>query len=490
MSGGTFNMYGGTFEGNSAGETGGAVYIANGTFNMTGGSFIGNSAAEYPGFYVNGDINLGGDVRIEGNTTSAGVEQNVYLATADAKVNIVSPIAEAYIGITKLNNSGVVAVGGGDYTLQDYDALALYCDGGADYAFTVNKESNQIEMGAKAAHEHSFTDYRVDAKCDEQGYLMRVCAGCHYIATIEELDAAGNPAYVAPGTLRTEYGEGTNIGGEQRAVNVIAPQGHSYTWVNDDTDEHAAYGGYFACSHTWTDVVTQEEASCESRLYLKVEGVEAAYDYTGKAQEPKVWLSLYSLDEDGNEIFYRSIAENMFTAEYADNTAAGEAKITLTFTASAKYTYGYLHTVPTGENMGEPLTSVNVTDSFATADGANPVIGFTINAIPAEVTIEQPAIPQDGREENAWYTDDADYGYFFANLEKTATANKGLFGEVAGKWEWTSVRRKSQYGAKRRRGLLRERTCCSGGSRLRMRASRRSRASLRWTGWSNTFPRS
>ncbi len=437
LSGGTFTMTGGTFEGNSAAGMGGAAYVTGGTFTMTGGEFIGNVAAEYPGFYVNGDINLGGDVRIEGNTTSEGVEQNVYLATADAKVNIVSPIAEAYIGITKLNNSGVVAVGK-DYTLQDYDALALYCDGGADYAFTVNKESNQIEMGAKAAHEHSYTDYRVDATCEEQGYLMRVCPGCHYIATIEELDDAENPAYVAPGALRTEYGEGTNIGGVQRAVNVIAPQGHSYTWVNDDTDEHAAYGGYFACSHTWTDVVTQEEASCESRLYLKVEGVEAVYDYTGKAQEPKVWLSLYSLDEEGNEIAYPlTVTDGMFEASYQDNTAAGEAKITLTFTATAKYTYGYLHTVPTGENMGEPLTSVNVTDSFATGD-EKPVIGFTINVIPAEVTIKQPAVPQDGREENAWYTDDADYEYFFARLEKTATANKGLFGEVAGTWEWNA----------------------------------------------------
>lgn len=440
MQNGTFNMYGGTFEGNSAGETGGAVYIANGTFNMTGGSFIGNSAASYPGFYVNGDINLGGDVRIEGNTTSAGVEQNVYLATEDAKVNIVSPIAEAYIGITKLDNSGVVAVGSG-YTLQDYDALALYCDGGGDYTFTVNKDSNQIEMGAKAAHEHSYTDYRVDATCDEQGYLMRVCPGCHHIATWVEFTNPGDPAYVSPDSpVYEDYGGadgGIMVDGEKTALAVIAPQGHAYTWVNDGTDPHAAYGGYFACTHSWTDVVTQEEVTCESRLYLKAEGIEeGGYDYTGKAQTPQVWLSLYSLDEDGNEIFYRSITENMFTAEYADNTAAGEAKITLRFvTANAVFNRQYTLTVPTGENMGESLGTVSLTDSLSSSD-ARPVVTFTINVIPAEVTVEQPAIPQDGREENAWYTDDADYGYFFENLDKTATADSGLMGEIAGRWEW------------------------------------------------------
>ena len=440
LSGGTFTMTGGTFEGNSAAGMGGAAYVTGGTFTMTGGSFIGNSAASYPGFYVNGDINLGGDVRIEGNTTSAGVEQNVYLATEDAKVNIVSPIAEAYIGITKLNNSGVVAEGSG-YTLQDYDALALYCDGGGDYTFTVNKDLNQIEMGERSAHEHVYSDYRVDATCDEQGYLMRVCPGCHHIATWVEFTNPGDPAYVSPDSpVYEDYGGadgGIMVDGEKTALAVIAPQGHAYTWVNDGTDPHAAYGGYFTCTHGWTDIVTQEEESCGSRLYLKAEGIEeGGYAYTGKAQTPQVWLSLYSLDEDGNEIFYRSITENMFTAEYADNTAAGEAKITLRFvTANAVFNRQYTLTVPTGENMGESLGTVSLTDSLSSSD-AQPVVTFTINAIPAEVTVEQPAIPQDGREENAWYTDDADYGYFFENLRKTATADSGLMGEIAGRWEW------------------------------------------------------
>ena len=437
---GTFTMTGGTFEGNSAAGMGGAAYVTGGTFTMTGGEFIGNVAASYPGFYVNGDINLGGDVRLEGNMTSEGVEQNVYLATEDAKVNIVSPIAEAYIGITKLNNSGVVAKGSG-YTLQDYDALALYCDGGGDYTFTVNKDLNQIVMGARSAHEHVYSDYRVDATCDEQGYLMRVCPGCHHIATWEEFTDPDDPAYVSPDSpVYEDYGGadgGITVGGEKVALAVIAPQGHAYTWVNDGTDPHAAYGGYFTCTHGWTDVVTQEEESCGSRLYLKAEGIEeGGYAYTGKAQTPQVWLSLYSLDEEGNEIFYRSITENMFTAEYADNTAAGEARITLRFvTANAVFNRQYTLTVPTGENMGESLGTVSLTDSLSSAD-ARPVATFTINAIPAEVTVEQPAIPQDGREENAWYTDDADYGYFFENLRKTATADSGLMGEIAGRWEW------------------------------------------------------
>lgn len=142
------------------------------------------------------------------------------------------------------------------------------------------------------------------------------------------------------------------------------------------------------------------------------------------------------MDEDGNEIFYRSITENMFTAEYADNTAAGEARITLRFvTANAVFNRQYTLTVPTGENMGESLGTVSLTDSLSSSD-ARPVVTFTINVIPAEVTVEQPAIPQDGREENAWYTDDADYGYFFENLRKTATADSGLMGEIAGRWEW------------------------------------------------------
>ena len=440
LSGGTFTMTGGTFEGNSAAGMGGAAYVTGGTFTMTGGEFIGNVAASYPGFYVNGDINLGGDVRLEGNMTSEGVEQNVYLATEDAKVNIVSPIAEAYIGITKLNNSGVVAEGSG-YTLQDYDALALYCDGGGDYTFTVNKDLNQIEMGERSAHEHVYSDYRVDATCDAQGYLMRVCPGCHHIATWEEFTNPDDPAYVSPDSpVYEDYGGadgGIMVDGEKIALAVIAPQGHAYTWVNDDTDPHAAYGGYFTCTHGWTDIVTQEEESCGSRLYLKAEGIEeGGYAYTGKAQTPQVWLSLYSLDEDGNEIFYRSITENMFTAEYADNTAAGEAKITLRFvTANAVFNRQYTLTVPTGENMGESLGTVSLTDSLSSSD-ARPVVAFTINAIPAEVTVEQPAIPQDGREENAWYTDDADYGYFFENLRKTATADSGLMGEIAGRWEW------------------------------------------------------
>ena len=111
MSGGTFNMTGGTISGNTALEEGSGVCLINGTFAMTGGTINNNSCGIVGGgMYVgNGSVTIGGVAKIENNTAN-GNPDNVYLSdnryiTLGTGAN--APATGMRVGVTKTGNSGI-----------------------------------------------------------------------------------------------------------------------------------------------------------------------------------------------------------------------------------------------------------------------------------------------------------------------------------------------------------------------------------------------
>ncbi len=89
LTGGTFNMTGGTISDNTATGGGGGVYVISGTFNMTGGAITGNTvrgtANRYGGgVYLDRDdssaaFNMSGTPVIINNKDADGMANNVYL---------------------------------------------------------------------------------------------------------------------------------------------------------------------------------------------------------------------------------------------------------------------------------------------------------------------------------------------------------------------------------------------------------------------------
>lgn len=73
LSGGIFEMTGGTISGNTAYDAGGGVYIYSGTFTMNGGNIIGNNSLKSGGggIYIRGTFNMNGGI-ISGNTALKG----------------------------------------------------------------------------------------------------------------------------------------------------------------------------------------------------------------------------------------------------------------------------------------------------------------------------------------------------------------------------------------------------------------------------------
>ena len=103
VSNGTFTMNGGTITGNSAYQ-GGGVSVYGGTFTMTGGTITGNTAFEGGGVYCQGDFNVGGTVKITGNSElsdSEKTDSNVYLFRDANGISVIDSLSgDTSIGVT------------------------------------------------------------------------------------------------------------------------------------------------------------------------------------------------------------------------------------------------------------------------------------------------------------------------------------------------------------------------------------------------------
>ena len=158
VSGGTFNMYGGTISGNTVDQSGGGVCISGGNFTMSGdaviiknsagssgggvfvtksgrftmeGGTIGRAAAANiatqngGGVYIhNGTFTMSGDAAIRGNKASSSSGGGVYVSTDGAFTMEGGTIGGP--GVASANSSesgGGVCISGGTFTMSDGSIL-------------------------------------------------------------------------------------------------------------------------------------------------------------------------------------------------------------------------------------------------------------------------------------------------------------------------------------------------------------------------------
>lgn len=150
VSGGTFNMYGGTVCGGSLGS-GGGVHVSSGTFNMYGGRISGNVSKDTSdggggGVYVcnSSTFNMSGNAAVSGNTAQYG--SGVYLSS-----NSTFTMSEhaAISGNSAGNNGGGIYISyPGTFTMENGTISGNSADknGGGVYvhnsgAFTMNSGS-------------------------------------------------------------------------------------------------------------------------------------------------------------------------------------------------------------------------------------------------------------------------------------------------------------------------------------------------------------
>lgn len=196
--GGTFNLSGGNIFYNTASYTsnGGAVSVwANGTFNMTGGYIRYNTAsntnsaggvylrssatASFTGGYIaNGTsyankgsstgsvggvyvsdgakVNLGGSIRITGNT--GAIAANMYFASPTGTATVVSAFSSAKVGVVRNGNADNYAVSG---TKRNFTAdYSKYNTASPASFFTADALA-----GGLATHEIYLADNEASLKC-------------------------------------------------------------------------------------------------------------------------------------------------------------------------------------------------------------------------------------------------------------------------------------------------------------------------------------
>ena len=147
---GTFNMSGtASITNNTAKNGGGGVYVSGGTFNMSGGSITGNDSN---GVYVwggNATFTVSGAATVKGNTR-AGAASNVFLTWA-AKITIGTGglnCPDGSIGVIKGAGSAgdPIAIGAPGVTLSDEIAKKFKID---DSTYVVKYKDNQLVLAAK-----------------------------------------------------------------------------------------------------------------------------------------------------------------------------------------------------------------------------------------------------------------------------------------------------------------------------------------------------
>ena len=155
--GGIFNMYDGSITGNTS-NYGGGVFVDSDSsrsvaaaFYMYGGSIMGNSANTLGygtggGVYVNAGatFEVSGDVTITGNTKD-GAKNNVYLPNG-AAMTVGALDADASIGVTMAERATVTGVTSGSISNLTSDD--------DQYTFELDSKGNLVQKEKPAAHAH------------------------------------------------------------------------------------------------------------------------------------------------------------------------------------------------------------------------------------------------------------------------------------------------------------------------------------------------
>lgn len=330
---------------------------------------------------------------------TASDDQPIYLPGTEGDA---TPSYQAYTVGTDVEIKNVVAREA--YTMQDFDALCCYCDAGDGYLFSV--QNNQIVLSTSAGHVHTWKNYEVKPSCDDQGYLMHVCTGCHEILKWKEGDDyngvklnAANPNHAAIiGTERIEY---------------FAPLGHKFVW---DATQNC-----FVCNEEYTKV-TGETVTCGEKLFLGLDEIDSSVPYKTTAHEPAITGYLYQVF-NGTRIDQLGLAGDVKTVTYANNvsvTTGGEqASVTVKFTVDkSKYTTLFNYYYPTGEHQGEAISGSRV--NYTNTISGTITYKFDIVNAPVSVVLNAPSIPTG---QTAWYTDDG--ATYFGGVEITASINEG-----------------------------------------------------------------
>lgn len=255
---GVFAMTGGAIRENAAGNNSGAVGGQAGyQVKLTGGTITGNKAL-YGGALLPWDmVEVGGNIRITGNQTPDGTENNVYLYSPDKYLTISGALSgQAKIGITSKtlpaeNTPVLLAAAGNGYTITDADKAKLYHDGGA-YAVVLANGCLQMQLAMASDDRDTIVTANTTIPAPVYTITIPEKVDMGELSRTEE-DA---PDKIASKALTLTASDVENLFGEKKiAVTAAAPDGAfrltdgtnqlAYSVYAPDSPTALASGGVF-----------------------------------------------------------------------------------------------------------------------------------------------------------------------------------------------------------------------------------------------------
>ena len=196
MIGDQFTMYGGEISGNTATVSGGGVDVSGGTFTMSGGSIIGNNGS---GVFVNDNttFTVSGAPTVTGNTRNRDIDSNVYLTGGiDTTITIGGALTDgASIGVTKGAGSAgsVIATG----ATKDYSGK--FSSDNSTYVVKHDAATKKLVLAVPSAVTHTHS-WQFTKETGNDSTIFVSCKG-----TPGSCDYKNTPATVKISTDQTVY---------------------------------------------------------------------------------------------------------------------------------------------------------------------------------------------------------------------------------------------------------------------------------------------
>ena len=277
VSGGMFNMYGGSITGNTVKDSsGGGVYVKNATFNMYGGSITGNTTTNAGGgVYVtqNAEFTMNGG-EISGNTTSSSYGGGVCVDSVGSfnmkGGSITDNISDSFGGGVFVSSNGKFTMKGGSITDNTSFSFGggVYVNDNANFTvsgnvnITGNKKSDET-----VSNVYLYADMTIKVS-GKLGENARIGVTYSDIKTGEHVTiATGAKGSCTADNFTADAGEPFGIKVES------AGSGVNVNLYNGLPHEHPICGK--TCGHTgthtdivWTGVSSLEEITGAGNYYL------------------------------------------------------------------------------------------------------------------------------------------------------------------------------------------------------------------------------
>jgi len=402
VSGGTFNMYGGTVCGGSLGS-GGGVHVSSGTFNMYGGRISGNVSKDTSdggggGVYVcnSSTFNMSGNAAVSGNTAQYG--SGVYLSS-----NSTFTMSEhaAISGNSAAMTGGGVFVSSGSITMSSDAAIsgntttgddANFCGGGGvdvynGGSFTMSGGSitgnnslrgGGVELNGSGTMTVSgsvqITDNWQNGTLDSSGVYVKGSKGKAnnlylYSTKTVAIDTAGLNADARIGISTEDWPDpGSPV---KIATNATNEESH-YTAIFTPDAEEADYK------------ITKKN---DNALYLSAH--EHTWTYTADAATHTITAKCSECQQTGGSVTLQAPDESTLTYDGNGKAATVTASSNWQGPAVSGITIGYTYEVnghPTMLSPGEAPINARAYTASITLGGKEVSVQYTINK--AELTIK------------------------------------------------------------------------------------------------------